>query len=73
MIIHVVHDRQGNIRSLVVPGPDFGDLEVVPSGGEQVSKVEGPDLQDDKLIRHLHNLRNRFRIDIRSRGLVRRR
>ncbi len=71
MIIHIVHDSQGNIRSLVVPGHDFGDLEVVPSGGEQVSKTEEPDLQGDELTRRLHELYDRYQIDIRSRRLVR--
>jgi hypothetical protein len=73
MKIHVVHDNQGSIRSLTVPEPDYNDLvEVVPNTGEQVSIVERSDnLQGEELYRHLGDLYNRYRIDVRSGRLVR--
>ncbi len=67
MKIHVVHDTQGNIKGLVVPGPDYVDaLGVAPQPGEEVSVVEQPDLPSEQLYEHLRDLYERFRIDQRS-------
>jgi hypothetical protein len=44
---------------------------VVPKQDEQVSIVEGPDLQGDQLYQHLHDLSKNYRIDVGSGKLAR--
>ena len=67
MKIHIVHDAQGNIRSLAVPGPDFVDgFGVAPQHDEQVSVVDGPDLDAQQMSQHLRDTYERFRVEVGS-------
>jgi hypothetical protein len=67
MKIHIVHDTQGTIRSLAVPGPDFVDgFGVAPKHDEQVSVVDGPDLDAQQMSQHLRDMYERFRVDVSS-------
>lgn len=71
MKIHILHDNQGNIRSLMVPAPEFVDtIGVVPKQGEQVTIVEHPDLSGEQIPHHLRDLHERFRVDLSSGKLV---
>jgi hypothetical protein len=67
MKVHVVHDVQGYIRSAMVAGPDFADaVRVMPAAGEQVTVVDSPDVPDDRLAQHLHDMHQQFRVDVAS-------
>lgn len=71
MKIHIVHDKQGTIRSLIVPAPEFVDsLGVMPKSDEQVTVVEHPDLSSEQLPLRLRDLHEHFCIDLTSRKLM---
>ena len=71
MQVHVVHDKQGNIRSLAVPGPQFRDkVGIRPKQDEQVSVVDRPDLDGEQLFQDLRDLSEHYRVDLNSGQLV---
>ena len=50
MKVLVLHDEQGNIMSLGVPGREFGErLCLLPEQGQQVTEMELPDIMGDIL------------------------
>ena len=67
MKVRILHDAQGNIKSLMVPGPDFTGTSGITSGREEeVSVVERPDLEGEQLHKHLRELYEEFRVDASS-------
>ncbi len=66
MKVLIVHDRQGSIKSVTVPGaPEPGfemRLGLKSRPGEMVSEVEVGDLQPDKIHEHMHDIVAHFRI-----------
>ena len=71
MKVHVVHDANGNITSLLVAGSEFaGRVGIVPKPGEKVITVEHPDLKGDQLSQRLREIGQQSKVDIRSGTLV---
>lgn len=73
MKVHVIHDVNGNIKSLLVAGPDFADqvgVRTKEDENEQMTIVVRPDLEGQPLYQHLREIGEKFRIDTRTNTLV---
>jgi hypothetical protein len=65
MKILVVHDAQGNIRSIGVPSIKSGGHAMLkPPPGYHVTEIEAPDVRDEQDYEHLHAIREHFRIEV---------
>jgi hypothetical protein len=65
MKILVVHDTQGNIRSIGVPSTKSGGHAMLkPQQGYQIAEIEAPDVRDELDYEHLHAIREHFRIEV---------
>lgn len=76
MKLLVIHDRQGNIESLAVPGPELaGRIQMVPQKGKFVTEVDAPEIAGDILDQKNHerflNIIQSYRIEVgRTRGVL---
>ena len=65
MKILVMHDPQGNIKSIGVPSNKSGGHAMLqPQPGYQIAEVEAPDVRDVQDYEHLHAIREHFRIRV---------
>ncbi len=65
MKVLVMHDKQGNIRSVGGYGSGLGEpVKLKPHPGYHVTEVEAPNVKDEQDYPHLRELIEHFRIDI---------
>ena len=64
MKVLVMHDEQGNIRSVGGYGSALSEpVKLKPHPGYHITEVEAPDVKDEQDYQHLRELIEHFRID----------
>jgi len=71
MKILVMHDEQGNIKSIGVPiGPPGQEMRLIPRAGLEVTEVEASHIRDHNDLEQLRAIAETFKVDAASRTLL---